>query len=125
MLTGNDLLTAVQNFPSMTEPRIKVKETTEVWFEFEGTIDEIISILQECKEKGYEGVDAVSRGYDGAVDYYFYKFREETDKEYEKRLKQLEKEKAEKAKAKERKLKQLKKDLANLTEDELKQLGVK
>ena len=40
-------------------------------------------------------------------------------------MKQLEKEKAEKAKAKERKLQQLKKDLASLTDDELKQLGVK
>ncbi len=40
-------------------------------------------------------------------------------------MKQLEKEKAEKAKAKERKLQQLKKDLANLTDAELKQLGVK
>jgi hypothetical protein len=74
----------------MTKPRIQVKETTEVWFEFEGTIEEIISILQECKEKGYEGVEAVSRGYDGAVDYYFYKFREENDQEYEQRMGDIE-----------------------------------
>jgi len=40
-------------------------------------------------------------------------------------MKQLEKEKAVEAKAKELKLEKLKKDLASLTDDELKQLGVK
>jgi hypothetical protein len=108
----------------MTIKRIKVKETTKVWFEFEGTIEEIFFNLQESKEKGYDGIEAVTRGYDGAVDYYLYKFREETDKEYEKRMKLLEKEKADKAKAKERKLKQLRKDLASLSGADKELLGL-
>ena len=75
-------------------------------------------------EDKWEGIE-VEYDYDGNIEYSLYKHREETDKEYNKRIKQLEKEKAEKAKAKERKLQQLKKDLASLTDDELKQLGVK
>ena len=105
--------------------RIKVKETQRYWGDFDGPLDSIIASLQRELDAGWEGIE-ISYGYHGDSDeYYLYKHREETDKEYEKRMKQLEKEKAEKAKAKERKLQQLKKDLANLTEDELKQLGVK
>ena len=76
---------------------------------------------------GWEGIESDwewDYGGEKETVYHLYKFREENDKEYEKRLKQREKEKADKAKAKERKLEQLKKDLANLTKDELKQLGV-
>ena len=109
----------------MTIKRIKVKETKRYWGELEGTLESIISSLQEELDAGWEGIEEESEKYSDCYFPYLYKFREETDKEYEKRLKQLEKEKADKAKAKERKLKQLKKDLANLTEDELKQLGVK
>ena len=109
----------------MTIKRIKVKETQRYWGDFEGTLESIIASLQEKLDEGWEGIETEYAGYDGAVEYYLYKHREENDKEYEKRMKQREKEKADKAKAKERKLQQLKKDLANLTEDELKQLGVK
>jgi hypothetical protein len=109
----------------MTIKRIQVKETQQYWRNFDGSLESIIASLQKKLDDGWEGIE-ISYGYHGDSDeYYLYKHREETDKEYEKRMKQLEKEKAEKAKAKERKLKQLKKDLANLTEDELKQLGVK
>ena len=105
--------------------KIQVKETKEYWGNFVGSFEDIIFSLQKCKDMGWEGLE-IQPGYYGDPDeYYLYKHREETDKEYEKRVKQLEKEKAEKVKAKERKLQQLKKDLANLTEDELKQLGVK
>ena len=109
----------------MTIKRIQVKETQRYWGDFEGPLDSIIASLQRELDAGWEGIEVEHYGYDGAVEYYLYKHREENDKEYNKRMKQLEKEKAEKAKAKERKLQQLKKDLANLTEDELKQLGVK
>jgi len=109
----------------MTIKRIQVRVTERYYGDFEGTFESIIASLQAELDAGWEGILTKSYGYDGGVDYYLYKHREETDKEYEKRMKQLEKEKAEKAKAKERKLKQLKKDLASLTDDELKQLGVK
>jgi hypothetical protein len=110
----------------MTIKRIQVKETTRVdVYNFEGKLEQIISELQEwMNEDKWEGIEVEYDLY-GNVVYSLYKHREETDKEYNKRIKQLEKEKADKAKAKERKLKQLKKDLASLTDDELKQLGVK
>jgi len=116
----------------MTIKRIKVKETAEIdASNFTGKLEHIIAQLQDWMNEGeWEGIEEY---YDGGYDlsspivkcYCLYKFREETDKEYEKRMKLLEKEKTDKAKAKEQKLQQLKKDLANLTEDELKQLGVK
>ena len=109
----------------MTIKRIKVKETQSYSGDFEGSLKSIIASLQKKLDDGWEGI-TIEYGYYGDPDeYYLYKHREETDKEYNKRVKQLEKEEAVKAKAKERKLEQLKKDLANLTEDELKQLGVK
>ena len=112
----------------MTIKRIKVKEVQKYYGDFDGPLESIIASLQAELDAGWEGIESEYEwDYSGEkyIEYYLYKHREETDKEYEKRLKQLEKEKAEKAKAKERKLQQLKKDLANLTEDELKQLGVK
>ncbi len=112
----------------MTIKRIQVKETQKYYGDFDGTLEDIISSLQSELDAGWEGIESEYEwdyGGDRYIEYNLYKHREENDKEYEKRMKQLEKEKAEKAKAKERKLKQLKKDLANLTEDELKQLGVK
>jgi hypothetical protein len=115
----------------MTEPRIKVKETTEIdASNFTGKLEYLITQLQDWMNEGeWEGIEEYTDGgYDLSspiLEYYrLYKFRVETDEEYEKRMKQLEKEKAVKAKAKERKLEQLKKDLASLTDDELKQLGV-
>ena len=109
----------------MTIKKIKVKETQRYWGDFDGTLESLITSLQRELDAGWEGIEIESGYYDEPDEYYLYKHREENDQEYEKRVKQLEKEKAEKAKAKERKLQQLKKDLANLTDDELKQLGVK
>jgi hypothetical protein len=112
----------------MTIKRIQVKETQKYYGDFDGTLEDIISSLQSELDAGWEGIESEYEweyGGERYIKYYLYKFREETDKEYEKRMKQLEKEKAEKAKAKELKLEKLKKDLASLTDDELKQLGVK
>jgi hypothetical protein len=109
----------------MTIKRIQVKETQRYWGDFDGPLDSIIASLQRELDAGWEGIEEYWEQYSDHSVPYLYKHREETDKEYEKRVKQLEKEKAEKAKAKERKLQQLKKDLANLTDAELKQLGVK
>jgi hypothetical protein len=104
--------------------KIQVRETERYWGDFYGTIESIIASLQSELDKGWEGICCESYEYDGGVQYYLYKHREETDKEYEKRMKQLEKENAEKAKAKERKLEKLKKDLASLSDADKKLLGL-
>ena len=112
----------------MTIKRIQVKETQKYYGDFDGTLESIISSLQAELDAGWEGIESEYEwdyGGERYIEYYLYKHREETDKEYEKRMKQLEKEKAEKAKAKERKLKQLKKDLASLTDEEKELLGLK
>jgi len=106
--------------------KIQVKETQRYSGFFEGSLEGIIAALQAELDAGWEGIEVECGGWDTDFDeYYLYKHREETDKEYEERMKQLEKEKAEKVKAKERKLKQLKKDLASLTDEEKELLGVK
>ena len=108
----------------MTIKRIKVKETKRYWGEFEGTLESIISSLQEELDAGWEGIEEELEKYSDCYFPYLYKFREETDKEYEKRMKQREKEKADKAKAKERKLEKLKKDLDSLSDADKKLLGL-
>ncbi len=108
----------------MTIKRIQVKETQRYWGDFDGPLDSIIASLQRELDAGWEGIEVEHYGYDGAVEYYLYKHREENDKEYNKRMKQLEKEKVEKEKAKERKLQQLKKDLASLSDADKKLLGL-
>ena len=116
----------------MTIKRIKVKETAYLdRSNFAGKLEDIVAKLQDWMSEGeWEGIERYTDGgydlYSPIVEYYrLYKHREENDKEYAKRVKRLEKEKADKVKAKERKLQQLKKELDNLTEDELEQLGVK
>ena len=106
--------------------RIQVRET-ERYCEsyFEDSLENIISELQSKLDAGWEGIEMGSDqwSHDHEVPY-LYKHREETDKEYDKRMKLLEKEKEEKLKAKERKLKQLKKDLASLSDTDRKHLGL-
>jgi hypothetical protein len=84
--------------------RIQVKETTLIdSYSFEGKLEEIIEMLQDWKNEGeWEGIVIESIGYDGAVEYYLYKHRLETDKEYEKRMKLLEEENRKKVKEKEK-----------------------
>ena len=112
----------------MTIKRIKVKEVQKYYGDFDGPLESIIASLQAELDAGWEGIESEYEwDYSGEkyIEYYLYKHREETDKEYEKRLKKLEKEKADKAKVKERKLKQLKKDLASLTDEEKELLNLK
>ena len=108
--------------------RIQVKDTKRYWGDFEGSLESIISQLKLELDEGWEGIETEYERDYGDCDthevYYLYKHREETDKEYDKRMKQLEKEKAEEVKAKERKLKQLKKDLASLSDTDRKHLGL-
>lgn len=108
----------------MTIKRIKVKETQRYWGDFEGTLKDLIAALQAELDAGWVGIEQEWELYSEHTVPYLYKFREETDKEYEKRMKLLEKEKADKAKAKERKLKQLKKDFASLNDEEKEFLGL-
>ena len=89
--------------------RIQVKETERYWGDFEGSLESIISSLQSDLDDGWEGIEVESIGYDGAVEYYLYKHRLETDKEYEKRMKLLEKEKEQKLKQKEKRRKEYEK----------------
>ena len=108
----------------MTIKRIQVKETVSIDAPFDGKLKDIITQLQDWMTEGeWEGLES-EYFQDHGDEYYLYKFREENDQEYEERVKQLEKEKAEKAKAKERKLQQLKKDLASLSADDKKFLGL-
>jgi hypothetical protein len=89
--------------------KIQVKETERYWGDFEGSLESIISSLQSDLDDGWEGIEVESIGYDGAVEYYLYKHRLETDKEYEKRMKLLEKEKEQKLKQKEKRRKEYEK----------------
>ena len=111
----------------MTNNKIQVKETKRYWEDFEGSLESIIASLQVDLDEGWQGIESdYEYGYYGekSISYNLYKHREETDKEYDKRMKLLEKEKAEKVKAKERHLKQLKKDLASLSDTDRKHLGL-
>ena len=107
----------------ITNKRIQVKETQQYWGDFDGTFESLIAALQAELDAGWEGLEYNYESYEDSG-YCLYKFREETDKEYEKRVKLLEKEKEKKAKAKERRLAKLKKDLASLSDADKKLLGL-
>ena len=93
--------------------RIQVKETSKYYGDFEGSLESIIASLQADLDDGWEGIETeYERDYGDCHDhevFYLYKHREETDKEYDKRMKLLEKEKEEKLKAKERRRKEYEK----------------
>ena len=73
--------------------RIQVKETERYYRDFEGTLTEIITSLQNAIDDGWEGIENEYELYEDYSTPYLYKHREENDKEYEKRMKQLDKEK--------------------------------
>ena len=73
--------------------RIKVKETERYWGDFEGSLESIIASLQNKLDDGWEGIESNYEPYEYHTSPYLYKHREENDKEYAKRMKQLEKEK--------------------------------
>lgn len=81
--------------------RIQVKVTERYWGDFEGQLTDIITSLQNAIDDGWEGIESDCEPYEDYTSFYLYKFREENDKEYNKRMKQLEKEKEQKLKAKE------------------------
>ncbi len=78
--------------------KIKVTETESYGdYELSGELSDIIKWLQEKKEQGWETMEVDL--YAGAVD--FSMSRLETDKEFEKRKKQMEKKRQQDAKSKE------------------------
>jgi len=93
--------------------RIQVKETERYWGDFEGSFESIISSLESKLDDGWEGIETeYERDYgdsDSHLVFYIYKHREETDKEYDKRMRVIEKQKAEKLKDKERRRKEYEK----------------
>ena len=89
--------------------RIQFKETKQYWGSFEGSLVDVISRLQSKLDDGWEGIEVQYSPYEGYEEYYLYKHRPETDKEYEKRMKLLEKLKENDLKAKERRRKEYEK----------------
>ena len=84
----------------MTEQtaRIQVKVISDniCNYDFDTTIDKIISMLERHKRDGWEGIEIMS-SYDG-YDFQLYKYRPENDEEYNKRIqlqKKLEEERQE------------------------------
>ena len=93
----------------MTYDYRKEKETAIIDAPFTGKFEDIISQLQDWKNEGnWEGVE-IEYDYENGNSYQLYKHCEETDKEYDKRMRLLEKEKSEKIKAKERRRKEYEK----------------
>ena len=73
--------------------RIQVKETKEYFGDFEGSLESIIASLQNKLDDGWEGIKNQRDPYEDYSSPYLYKHREENDKEYAKRMKELEKQK--------------------------------
>ena len=73
--------------------RIQVRETKEYFGDFEGYLTEIITSLQNAIDDGWEGIQNEYELYENYSTTYLYKHREENDKEYAKRIKELEKQK--------------------------------
>lgn len=86
----------------MTPPKIQVKETKRMQEDFEGQLEDIISLLKSYLRDGWEGIEVENVGYDGAVEYYLYKYRLETDQEYKVRMVEKEKQKEREQRAKEK-----------------------
>ena len=76
--------------------RIQVREIERYYGDLEGPLTEIITSIQNAIDDGWEGIE---NGYDLYEDYsspYLYKHREENDKEYAKRMIELEKQEEQK-----------------------------
>ena len=82
--------------------RIQVKETKEYFGDFEGYLTEIITSLQNAIDDGWEGIQNECKPYENYSTTYLYKHREENDKEYAKRMKELEKQEEQKLKQKDK-----------------------
>lgn len=92
--------------------RIQVRETKRYWGDFEGSLESIIASLQADLDEGWQGIETeYERDYGDCHDHevpYLYKHREETDKEYDRRMKAVfwEKKKEEERKLKDKEKRQ-------------------
>lgn len=85
----------------LEEKRIKLKETKEISFDNKDiSFDEILKKIEHYKNEGWEGIFVHS--YYDCTTINLYKFRLENDKEYEKRMKKLERQNNTKEKMKEK-----------------------
>ena len=93
----------------MTINKVKIKETSGIeLYHFEGSLENIIAMLQDFKNEGkWEGIELDE--YYESCSYQLYKYREETDYEYEMRMKEIEKKNLQKVKEKENRRKQYEK----------------
>lgn len=72
--------------------KLQVKEYSDfdISDEFEGSFEEVQSMIKSYQSFGWMGIEFDRYGYDGGKDLRLYKFREETDEEYQKRLEEVE-----------------------------------
>lgn len=82
--------------------RIQVKVTERYWGDFEGPLKDIMASLQKELDNGWVGIESHCEPYEDFTSFYLYKFREENDKEYNKRMNELEKQKRQEIAAKEK-----------------------
>ena len=111
----------------MTIQKIKIKETSEFDLQLiEGSLEVLISNLQKLKnEGGWSGIEIEHGYYGDPNEYILYKYREETDEEYQKRIDRIKFAEEKKEQQKKKRLQELKEELDSLTDDQLKQLGLK
>jgi hypothetical protein len=70
--------------------KIQVKEIKDIHCDqniFLKSFDELISFLQSLKDDGWEGFDSIYKYREGII--FVYRYRPETDEEYNKRIKLL------------------------------------
>jgi hypothetical protein len=111
----------------MTIQKIKIKETSVFDLQLiEGSLEVIIADLQKLKnEGGWCGIEIEYGYYGDPNEYILYKYREETDEEYQKHIERIKWAEEKKEQQKKKRLQNLKEELDSLTEDELKELGLK
>jgi hypothetical protein len=66
---------------------VREYSTEEVLPELKGSFFEVQDAINRFKSQGWEGIEQTGYGYDGGVDFALFKYRLETDDEYNHRLK--------------------------------------
>jgi hypothetical protein len=109
----------------MKPKRLKVKETERFYEDFDNTLETIIARLQCELDEGWEGIEREYEqdygNHDRYLVYYLYKYREETDEEYDNRVELLQKREQEQ---KIKRLEQLRKEISSMSDEDKKLLGL-
>lgn len=95
----------------LVDEKIQIENDT-----FVGDVSAIIAMLERHQSQGWNNISMEEYGYDGVVEFYLHKMRDETDEEYETRIKKEKEEEKRKLKDKEKRKKQyeiLKKEFEN------------